>query len=108
MMHKLRAMLCRVFNVAAKLAFNLPRPLMFPSLFPLVPIAAIAPDVLVDRAPTVSTIRLGKVLVIIATRVTSPISSSSSIPMRRGATTIKSSKGTLCSICRWRVWAAMV
>ena len=60
--------------------------------------------VLPGGAPTVSTVRLARVLVIIAARVTSPASFSSSAPMRRGAPAIKSSKGMLCSICRGRVW----
>jgi hypothetical protein len=37
-------------------------------------------------------------------RVTSPASSSSFAPMRRGVIAIKSNEGMMCSICRGRVW----
>jgi hypothetical protein len=99
MMHKLRAMLCRVSDVAAKLASNLPRPLMFPSLFLLVLVAVVALGVLPRGPPIVSMLRLGR-QVIIVVRVTSPASSSSFALMRRGATAIKSSEGMLCIIYR--------
>jgi hypothetical protein len=92
MMHKLRALLCRVSDVAAKLTSNLPRPPVLPSLFLLLPVAAVAPGVLLGRAPTVSTVRLARVLVIIAVGVTSPTFSSSSASMRRGATAINPAK----------------
>ena len=103
MMHKLRTLLCRVSDVAVKLTSNLPKPPVLPSLFLLLLVAVVALGVLLGRAPTVSTVRLARVLVIIAVGVTSPTSSSSSAPMRRGATAIKSSEGMMCNICRGRV-----
>jgi len=103
MMHKLRALKYRAFNVATKLASNLPKPLVLPFLFLLLPIVAVTTGVLPRGAPTVPTVRLPRILIVIVTGVTSLASSSSSTPMRKRATAIKSSEGTLCSICRGRV-----
>jgi len=104
MMNKLRALLCRVSDVAAKLASNLLRPLVLPFLFLLLPIVVVVPGVLPGRAPIVSTIRLTMILFVISVRVTSPASSSSFAPMRRGVIAIKSNEGMMCSICKGRVW----
>jgi hypothetical protein len=103
MMNKLRALLCRVSDVAAKLASNLLRPLVLPFLFLLLPIVVVVPGVLPGRAPIVSTIRLTMILFVISVRVTSPASSSSFAPMRRGVIAIKSNEGMMCNICRGRV-----
>jgi hypothetical protein len=103
MMHKLRALKCRMFNVAAKLASNLSRPLVLPSLFLLLLVAAVTPGVLPRGALIVPTVRLARILIVIVIGVTSRGSSSSSALMRRGATAIKSSEGTLCSICKGKV-----
>jgi len=103
MMHKLRTLLCRVSKDAAKLASNLLWPLVLPCWLLLLLVAIIVTGILLKEAPTISTVRLTIILVVVTAR-TSPPTSFSPTSMRRGVAAIKSSKCTLCSIGRGRVW----